>query len=84
MVKKYFELKEKFAIAEEAYATNKDIRPTALKYGVQPNQVRTWAKLCGRFLQQRDNLPDEETVLLRHKTIHLGGSTSVEIPEKEW
>ena len=71
-MKLYLTLKEKKVIVDEAYSQDKNIRPTALKYSVQPNQIRRWKKTLDSILRQEDLSDSRLQHILELKSTQTG------------
>ena len=65
-------VKEKKAIVEEAYEQEKNLKPTARKYNVQPSQIRRWKKKLDEFENEEGLTSAKKKRILSSKTLHKG------------
>ena len=65
-------VKEKKAIVEKAYEQEKNLKPTARKYNVQPSQIRRWKKKLDEFENEEGLTSAKKKRILSSKTLHKG------------
>jgi transposase-like protein len=71
-MKLYRTWKEKQSIVNEAYSIVLNIRPTALKYDVQPSQIRRWKKRLDLLLNQSQMTDEKQKHLFTLKSTQTG------------
>jgi len=72
-MKLYRTWKDKQIIVDEAYHIERNIKPTALKYDVQPSQIRRWKKRLDQLLNQDGMTDEKKSHILTLKSTQTGG-----------
>lgn len=72
MKKFNYKLKQKKRIVEEARSKERNLKPTAKKYKIQPNQIRRWEKVLEKLYEKYADSPKELKAALNKQTCHTG------------
>lgn len=70
-MKTFITWKEKRKIVEEAFASERNVKPTARKYGIQPSNIRRWKKTLDTM--SKEQIPEaKKRHVLSLSTLHEG------------
>jgi len=71
-IRHYFFTKDKQIIVNEAYFMDRNIKPTTLKYDVQPSQIRRWKKRLNLLMNQNGLTDEKKRHILSLKSTQTG------------